>query len=181
MQYIKEDIEKILIEHKEKEGQLLEINLKIEEDEERLNYAGTVHCDTDEEVIQSMQLGGQTYDSIHSNTNKISDTTANTAMKYNDEKMYINEEDRVHLQFEIIRLNEQKEELNKKIVRVKNWLDKIEEKQKCIIEEYYINNKGKNWERAVNEYNKQQKELTERQLRVIRNKGIESILKIVNI
>ncbi len=181
MQYIKEDIEKILIEHKEKEGQLLEINLKIEEYQERLDYAGTVHCDTDEEVIQSMQLGGQAYDSIHNNTNKISDTTANTAMKYNDEKMYINEEDRVHLQFEIIRLNEQKEELNKKIVRVKNWLDKIEEKQKCIIEEYYINNKGKNWERAVNEYNKQQKELTERQLRVIRNKGIESILKIVNI
>jgi hypothetical protein len=181
LQYIKEDIEKILIEHKEKEGQLLEINLKIEEYQERLDYAGTVHCDTDEEVIQSMQLGGQAYDSIHNNTNKISDTTANTAMKYNDEKMYINEEDRVHLQFEIIRLNEQKEELNKKIVRVKNWLDKIEEKQKCIIEEYYINNKGKNWERAVNEYNKQQKELTERQLRVIRNKGIESILKIVNI
>ncbi len=181
MQYIKEDIEKILIEHKEKEGQLLEINLKIEEYQERLDYAGTVHCDTDEEVIQSMQLSGQAYDSIHSNTNKISDTTANTAMKYNYEKMYINEEDRVHLKFEIIRLNEQKEELNKKIVRVKNWLDKIEEKQKCIIEEYYINNKGKNWEKAVNEYNKQQKELTERQLRVIRNKGIESILKIVNI
>lgn len=181
MQYIKEDIEKILIEHKEKEGQLLEINLKIEEYQERLDYAGTVHCDTDEEVIQSMQLGGQAYDSIHSNTNKISDTTANTAMNYNENKMYINEEDRVHLNFEIIRLNEQKEELNKKIVRVKNWLDKIEEKQKCIIEEYYINNKGKNWEKAVNEYNKQQKELTERQLREIRNKGIESILKIVNI
>ena len=45
MQYIKEDVEKMLIEHKENEAQLTEIDLKIEEYQQRLDYAGTVYED----------------------------------------------------------------------------------------------------------------------------------------
>lgn len=181
MIYIKEEIEKILINHKENEGKLFEIELKLDEYQKRLEYAGTVYEDTEDEVIENMQLAGQPYDSIHSNTNKVSDKVSSTAMKYKKEQIHINKEDRIFLEKEINRLTLEKEDIDKKIVRVTNWLDKIEEKQKCIIEEYYINNKGKNWNRAVNEYNLQNKELTERQLRTIRDEGINNILKIVNI
>jgi len=56
MQYIKEDIENMLREHKQNEGQLFEIELKIDEFQNRLDYAGTVHEDTESEVIENMQL-----------------------------------------------------------------------------------------------------------------------------
>lgn len=56
MQYIKEDIENMLREYKQNEGQLFEIELKIDEFQNRLDYAGTVHEDTESEVIENMQL-----------------------------------------------------------------------------------------------------------------------------
>ena len=181
MKYIKEDIEKMLINHKENEGKLFEIELKLDEYKTRLEYAGTVYQDTENEVIENMQLAGQPYDSIHSNTNKVSDKVSSTAMNYKQEQVHINNEDRNHLEAEINKLTIEKEKINKRIARVINWLDKIEEKQKCIIEEYYINNKGRNWDRAVTEYNRQYTELTERRLRDIREEGLNNILKMVNI
>lgn len=182
MSYIKEDIENMLKKHKENEGKLFEIELKIDEYENRLNYAGTVYEDTQEEVIQNMQLAGQPYDSIHSNTNKISDKTSSTAMNYKKELIHINKEDRVFLENEIRRLETEKEDLNKKIARVKNWLDKIDSRESLILKEFYINNKGKNWDKAVVAYNKNtDKELQKRQLVTIRDKAIEKILNIINI
>nr|DAP07892.1 MAG TPA: Protein of unknown function (DUF722) [Caudoviricetes sp.] len=182
MSYIKEDIENMLKKHKENEGKLFEIELKIDEYENRLNYAGTVYEDTQEEVIQNMQLAGQPYDSIHSNTNKISDKTSSTAMNYKKELIHINKEDRVFLENEIRRLETEKEDLNKKIARVKNWLDKIDSREALILKEFYINNKGKNWDKAVVAYNKNtDKELQKRQLVTIRDKAIEKILNIINI
>lgn len=182
MKYIKEDIEKMLIQHKENEGKILEIELKIEEYQQRLDYAGTVYEDTENEVIENMQLAGQPYDSIHSNTNKISDKVANTAISYKKEQYYINKEDRAFLENEIDRLNSEKEIINKKIVRVKNWLDKINEKEAFVLREFYINNKGKNWNKVVDEYNREyKKDLTDRQLRTTRDKGIQNVLKIVNV
>lgn len=182
MSYIKEDIENMLKKHKENEGKLFEIELKIDEYENRLNYAGTVYEDTQEEVIQNMQLAGQPYDSIHSNTNKISDKTSNTAMNYKKELIHINKEDRVFLENEIRRLETEKGDLNKKIARVKNWLDKIDSREALILKEFYINNKGKNWDKAVVAYNKNtDKELQKRQLVTIRDKAIEKILNIINI
>ena len=88
--YIKEDIETMLIEHKEKEAQLTEIDLKMDEYQQRLDYAGTVYEDTENEVIENMQIAGQAYDSIHSNTNKISDKVSNTVMNYHKELNHIN-------------------------------------------------------------------------------------------
>lgn len=182
MKYIKEDIEVMLIQHKENEGKILEIELKIEEYQQRLDYAGTVYEDTENEVIENMQLAGQPYDSIHSNTNKISDKVANTAISYKKEQYYINKEDRAFLENEIDRLNLEKEIINKKIVRVKNWLDKINEKEAFVLREFYINNKGKNWNKVVDEYNREyKKDLTDRQLRTTRDKGIQNVLKIVNV
>lgn len=182
MSYIKEDIENMLKKHKENEGKLFEIELKIDEYENRLNYAGTVYEDTQEEVIQNMQLAGQPYDSIHSNTNKISDKTSSTAINYKKELIHINKEDRVFLENEIRRLETEKEDLNKKIARVKNWLDKIDSREALILKEFYINNKGKNWDKAVVAYNKNtDKELQKRQLVTIRDKAIEKILNIINI
>ena len=98
MQYIKEDIENMLIKHKENEAKLTEIELKIEEYQQRLDYAGTVYEDTDKEVIESMQLSGQAFDSVHSNTNKISDKTFNTVTNYHNEENHINKEDRSYLE-----------------------------------------------------------------------------------
>ena len=95
--YIKEDIETMLIEHKEKEAQLTEIDLKIDEYQQRLDYAGTVYEDTENEVIENMQIAGQAYDSIHSNTNKISDKVSNTVMNYQKELNHINKEDREYV------------------------------------------------------------------------------------
>lgn len=182
MQYIKEDVERMLIEHKENEGKLLEIELKIDEYENRLNYAGTVHQDTAREVIESMQLAGQAYDSVHSNTNKVSDKTFDTAINYKKELNHINKENRDFLEREIERLKEEKENTNKKVVRVENWLDKIEEREALILKEFYINNKGKDWNKAVRSYNNNtNKELQKRQLATIRDEAIKKILKIINI
>ena len=182
MAYIKEQIETILKEHKGNEGRLIEIDLKLEEYQQRLHYAGTVYEDTDQEIIENMQLSGQPFDNIHSNTNKISDKVSSTALNYPKEKYYINEENRSFLNSEIDRLIIEKENTNKKIVRVKNWLNKIDTREATILEEFYINNLGKNWDKAVKAYNKrEEKELTKRQLVRIRDEGINNILKIVNV
>lgn len=182
MPYIKEDIESILKQQRENEGKILEIELKLEEYQQRLDYAGTVYEDTDEEIIENMQLSGQAYDSVHSNTNKISDKVSSTALNYHKEQYHINREDRSHLESEIKRLLNEKNILNKKIVRVKNWLDKISEKESFILAEFYINNRGKNWNKVVNEYNKRfDRDLTDRQLRTTRDKAIQNVLKIVNV
>lgn len=182
MQYIKEDIEKMLIEHKENEGKLFEIDLKLDEYQNRLDYAGTVYEDTEKEVIENMQLAGQCYDLIHSNTNKISDKVSKTAISYKKEEVHINKENRAFLENEIERLTKEKNTLNKKIVRVRNWLDKLENREVTILEEFYINNKGKSWDKAIKAYNeKENKELQKRQLATIRNEALDKILNIINI
>lgn len=182
MAYIKEDIEKMLIDHKEDEGRKVEIELKLDEYEQQLIYAGTVYEDTDKEVIENMQMAGQNYDSIYCNTNKISDKVSSTAINYKKELRYINKQDRAFLKSEINRLELEKEKINKKIVRVKNWLDKLDSREATILEEYYINNKGKNWDKAIKYYNKKEdKSLQKRQLKTIRDNAIEKILKMANI
>lgn len=182
MAYIKGQVETILKEHKGNEGRLLEIELKLEEYKQRLDYAGTVYEDTEQEVIENMQLSGQPFDNVHSNTNKISDKVSSTAMNYHKEEYHINKEDRAFLNSEINRLTIEKEYTDKKIARVKNWLDKIESREATVLEEYYINNGGKNWDKAVKAYNKKEdKELTRRQLITIRDEAIEKILKMTNI
>ena len=182
MEYIKEDVEKMLREHKEDEGKKIEIELKLEEYEQRLDYSGTVYEDTEKEVIENMQMAGQNYDSIYCNTNKISDKVSSTAINYKKELRYINKQDRAFLKSEINRLELEKEKINKKIVRVKNWLDKLDSREATILEEYYINNKGKNWDKAIKYYNKKEdKSLQKRQLKTIRDNAIEKILKMANI
>ena len=71
MKYIKEEVETMLKNHPKDEAKLTEIQLKLEEYNQRLEYAGTVYEDSENEIIESMQLAGQAYDSIHSNTNKV--------------------------------------------------------------------------------------------------------------
>ena len=44
-----------------------------------------------------MQIAGQVYDRIHSNTNNISDKVSNTAMNYKKELNHINKFDRDYL------------------------------------------------------------------------------------
>ena len=93
MKYIKEDIEKMLRNQLKNEAKKTEIELKLEEYQERLEYAGTVYEDTKEEVIEAMQLSSSQITNIpKSTTNKTSDTTANTAMNYKKELNHINKE-----------------------------------------------------------------------------------------
>lgn len=182
MKEIKQDIEKILIEHKENEGKRLEIELKLEEYQQRLDYAGTVYEDNEKEVIENMQTAGQAYDTLNARTNKKTDKVYNTAINYKKELNYINTQNRVFLNREIERLIIERDIIDKKIVRVKNWLDKLESRERTILEEFYINNKGKNWDKALIEYNKKEnKELSRRQLISIRDKAIGKILKMVNV
>lgn len=182
MNYIKEDVEKMLKEHKENKGRLFEVDLKIDEIKERLEYAGTVNEETKEEAIEGMQLSGHEYDNIPAKTNKTTDKTYNTAINYKKEQRHVNREDRDFLERELENLKREKKELDKKIARVNNWLDKVEEREAFVLRELYINNKGKNWKRVIEEYKNQYgRELTDRQLRTTRDKAIQTILKIVNV
>ena len=148
MQYIKEELENMLREHPKNEAKLTEVKLKREEYEEELNYAGTVYQESEKEVIESMQLKGQAYDSIHSNTNNISDKTSKVALEYDKEINHINKADRVHLEKKILECNQLEAELNKKIVRVKNLLNLLSNKQRFIISEFYINDEKRKLEKS---------------------------------
>ena len=108
MKYIKEDIERMLRQQKENEGRLFEVDLKIDEIKERLEYAGTVNEETKEEAIEGMQLSGHGYDNIPTKTNKTTDKTYNTAINYKKEQRHINREDREFLERELEKLKQEK-------------------------------------------------------------------------
>lgn len=179
MEYIKEDIENMLKEHLKNQAKLTEIELKKEEYETRLEYAGTVYEDTEEEIIENMQLAGQTYDSIHSNTNKISDKVLNTAMNYHKEERHINKEDRQHIENKLEELKALKNELDKKIVRVENMINPLSSEEKFIIKTYYME-KSK-WDYVSQQYCVEfQKPKSINQLLNIRDNAIESMLDTIN-
>lgn len=180
MKYIKEDIEKMLREHLKNEAKKTEIQLKREEYEERLNYAGTVFQDTENEIIENMQLAGKGFDTVYSNTNKVSDTTANTAMLYHKEKRHINKEDRQYLENKIAECEAEEKRLDKQIVRVKNLLNQLTREQNFIVTSYYLE-KSK-WDYVANQYFiEYQKPKSINQLLNIRDTAIESMLDILNI
>ena len=180
MQYIKEDIEAMLREHPKNEAKLTEIQLKKEEYEERLEYAGSVYEDDERDVIENMQLAGQSYDSIHSNTNKISDKTSNTVLNYEKELNHINKEDRQYLERKIKECENEENILNKKIVRVKNLLNQLTREQNFIVTSYYLD-KSK-WDYVSNQYFiEYQKPKSINQLLNIRDVAINSMLDILNI
>lgn len=179
MEYIKEDIEKMLIEHKENEAKLTEIDLKMEEYQQRLDYAGTVYEDTENEVIENMQIAGQPYDSIHSTTNKISDKVSNTAMNYHKELNHINKEDREYLINQLKELDKRKTQLNKIVVRVKNMMNPLTQEERFVIETYYMN-KAK-WDYVEKAYfNEFEKYKSIKQLQTYRDNAIKRMLKIIN-
>lgn len=180
MKYIKEDVEKMLIEHPKNEAKLTEVELKLEEYQQRLEYEGTRYEDTSEEVIEAMQLSGQAYDSIPSNTNKIIDKIANVAMNYHKQEHYINKEDRFNLKIKINEYQDIKDILDKKIVRVKNLLNQLSEDEEFVIRKYYM--KKSKWDYVANQYFMEyQKTKSINQLLNIRDKAIESMLEVLNI
>lgn len=180
MQYIKEDVETMLKDHLKNQAKLTEIQLKKEEYEERLEYAGTVYEETENEIIENMQLVGQAYDSIHSNTNKVSDKVLNTVMNYHREERHINKEDRQFLQTKLEELNKLKDELDKKIVRVENMINQLSAEEKFVIKIYYME-KSK-WDYVSQQYCMEfQKPKSINQLLNIRNTAIKSMLDVLNI
>ena len=180
MQYIKEDVETMLKDHLKNQAKLTEIQLKKEEYEKRLEYAGTVYEETENEIIENMQLAGQAYDSIHSNTNKVSDKVLNTVMNYHREERHINKEDRQFLQTKLEELNKLKEDLDKKIVRVENMINQLSTEEKFVIKIYYM-------EKSKCDYVSQQycmefqKPKSINQLLNIRDTAIKSMLDVLNI
>ncbi len=180
MQYIKEDVERMLKDHLKNQAKLTEIQLKKEEYEKRLEYAGTVYEETENEIIENMQLAGQAYDSIHSNTNKVSDKVLNTAMNYHREERHINKEDRQFLQTKLEELNRLKDELDKKIVRVENMINQLSAEEKFVIKIYYME-KSK-WDYVSQQYCMEfQKPKSINQLLNIRDTAIKSMLDVLNI
>ena len=179
MSYIKEDLETMLKNHLKNKAKKIEMQLKREEYEERLNYAGTVYKDTEEEIIENMQLAGHGYDTIHSNTNKISDKTANTAMMYKKEQTYINKEDRDYLKNRICECEKEEKRLDKIIKRVENLLEQLSKEESFIIKSYYFE-KSK-WDYVSQQYCTEfQKPKSINQLLITRDRAIESILEILN-
>ena len=180
MQYIKEDVETMLKEHLKNQAKLTEIQLKKEEYEKRLEYAGTVYEETENEIIENMQLAGRAYDSIHSNTNKVSDKVLNTVMNYHREERHINKEDRQFLQTKLEELNKLKEDLDKKIVRVENMINQLSTEEKFVIKIYYME-KSK-WDYVSQQYCMEfQKPKSINQLLNIRDTAIKSMLDVLNI
>ncbi|MEI3388039.1 MAG: hypothetical protein V8R42_06435 [Clostridia bacterium] len=180
MQYIKEDVERMLKDHLKNQAKLTEIQLKKEEYEKRLEYAGTVYEETENEIIENMQLAGQAYDSIHSNTNKVSDKVLNTVMNYHREERHINKEDRQFLQTKLEELNKLKDELDKKIVRVENMINQLSAEEKFVIKIYYME-KSK-WDYVSQQYCMEfQKPKSINQLLNIRDTAIKSMLDVLNI
>lgn len=180
MQYIKEDVERMLKDHLKNQAKLTEIQLKKEEYEKRLEYAGTVYEETENEIIENMQLAGQAYDNIHSNTNKVSDKVLNTVMNYHREERHINKEDRQFLQTKLEELNKLKDELDKKIVRVENMINQLSAEEKFVIKIYYME-KSK-WDYVSQQYCMEfQKPKSINQLLNIRDTAIKSMLDVLNI
>lgn len=180
MQYIKEDVETMLKDHLKNQAKLTEIQFKKEEYEKRLEYAGTVYEETENEIIENMQLAGRAYDSIHSNTNKISDKVLNTVMNYHREERHINKEDRQFLQTKLEELNRLKDELDKKIVRVENMINQLSAEEKFVIKIYYME-KSK-WDYVSQQYCMEfQKPKSINQLLNIRDTAIKSMLDVLNI
>ena len=180
MQYIKEDVERMLKDHLKNQAKLTEIQLKKEEYEKRLEYAGTVYEETENEIIENMQLAGQAYDSIHSNTNKVSDKVLNTVMNYHREERHINKEDRQFLQTKLEELNKLKDELDKKIVRVENMINQLSAEEKFVIKIYYME-KSK-WDYVSQQYCMEfQKPKSINQLLNIRDTAIKRMLDVLNI
>jgi len=180
MQYIKEDVERMLKDHLKNQAKLTEIQLKKEEYEKRLEYAGTVYEETENEIIENMQLAGQAYDSIHSNTNKVSDKVLNTVMNYHRKERHINKEDRQFLQTKLEELNKLKDELDKKIVRVENMINQLSAEEKFVIKIYYME-KSK-WDYVSQQYCMEfQKPKSINQLLNIRDTAIKSMLDVLNI
>ena len=180
MQYIKEDVETMLKDHLKNQAKLTEIQLKKEEYEKRLEYAGTVYEEAENEIRENMQLAGEAYDSIHSNTNKISDKVLNTVMNYHREERHINKEDRQFLQTKLEELNKLKEELDKKIVRVENMINQLSTEEKFVIKIYYME-KSK-WDYVSQQYCMEfQKPKSINQLLNIRDTAIKSMLDVLNI
>ena len=180
MEYIKEDLETMLRNHLKNEAKLTEIDLKQEEYEERLQYAGTVYQDSKDDVIEGMQLSGQTISDIpRSNTNKVSDTTYNTVVSYNKEINHINKEDRVYLEKKILECEEEKKKLDKAIVRVNNLLNQLSIEEEFIIKSYYM--RKSKWDYVSNEYYEEfKKPKSINQLLNIRDNAVKSMLDILN-
>lgn len=180
MEYIKEDLEVMLRNHLKNEAKLTEIKLKQEEYEERLEYAGTVYQDSKDDVIEGMQLSGQVISDIpRSNTNKISNTVYNTVVGYNKEINHINNEDRAYLENKIKQCIEEKEKLDKAIVRVNNMLMQLSNEEEFIIKSYYM--RKSKWDYVENEYYEEfKKPKSIKQLQTYRDNAIQSMLEILN-
>lgn len=178
--YIKEEVEVMLKEHKENEAKLTEIKLKEEEYQERYNYAGTVYEDSEKEVIENMQIAGQPYDRIHSNTNKITDKVSSTAMNYHKETAHINKGDRKYLGRKLEEFKKEENALNKKVVRVKNLLNRITKEERFVIELYYLDNSK--WDYVEKEYFSEfERHKSIKQLQTYRDNALQKMLNIINV
>ena len=180
MKFVKEDLENMLREHKKNEAKILEIDIKLEEYGNRLEYAGTVYEETDKEIIESMQLSSNVSEVPSGKTNKISNVTEQTAINYPKERIHINREDRIFLESKLRELEKEKDRLNKQVVRVKNLLNQLSSEEKFIVETYYID-KSK-WDYVSQRYCTEfQKPKTINQLINVKNKALESMLEVINI
>lgn len=178
--YIKEELEGMLKNYKEDEAKLTEIQLKIEEYTERLDYAGTVYQDSENEIIENMQLAGQGYDNIHSNTNKITDKVSSTALNYRENKTHINIEDRAFLSRKLNEFEVEKEKLNKNVVRVKNMLNRITKEEKFVITEFYF--ERSKWDYIEKTYFEEfEKHKSIKQLQTYRDNALDQMLNIINV
>ena len=86
-----------------------------------------------------------------------------------------------HINSKIIECEAEENILNKKIVRVKNLLTILSEKQRFVINEFYINSEKGDWKRVSKEYENQfPKYLSIKQLQNIRDVALKDMLEVLN-
>lgn len=179
MKYIKEDVESMLRMQKKNEAKILELDIKIEECKNELYYAGSIYEESDKEVIEGKQLSNNILEIPTGKTNRISNKTENIALSYQKDKVFINNKNRADLKNKLVIFEEQKERLDKKVVRVKNMLNQLPIEEKFVIETYYME-KSK-WDYVEKKYFEEfELHKTIKQLQRYRENALDSMLDVIN-
>lgn len=178
----KEELEKMLFEHKTNISQLKTLELRIESNNilvDSINFEKEIV--TDNEIIEEMQLKGLNYERIvTSRTNKISNITQDTALGYEKRKTEEVKLDKIHVNSEIFTDEKKKSKIEYKVKTVKIMLEALLEGESFIIQRFYMVHKR--WDKTRKDYEEEYNiTLSERQAKRIRDEAIEKMLKIVNV
>lgn len=179
--YEKHEVENMLKTYLISKSQLEELENKIEKNNILLKFEETKFEQSEADAIEEMSLNATIISDIpKSQTNKINRTTEDIALSYREKQKYINKIDKIKLKNENIRFNEKAETLREVVEKVDRMLKALNNEQRLIIETYYMYEPK--WNYVATNYMKVYNELrTVNQLKNIRDKALDIMLKVINV